>query len=130
MGKPSGLWVAIGGGPRADNVAASIERNATFSTTVTTSEVGPRSAELAVVSLRGTDVDYLGISQARRNVATDQTVIVISNLVALGPLSADQVRSKAASSVRGALRSPFHRRGSADAPPVGGDSQGDRGHAA
>lgn len=66
-----------------NKIVASIYYKGQFTTTVPTSEVRPRVVELVVVSLHDTDADYIGISQAGRLVAVDQTAIAISNLVEL-----------------------------------------------
>ena len=65
-----------------------------FTTTVVTADVRPRVAELVVLSMYGTGADYLGISQAGRLLVTGQTMIAISNLVAIERMSRDEVRSK------------------------------------
>jgi hypothetical protein len=62
-------------------IASSIEEHAQFTTTVVTSAVRPRAAELVVVSLRGASPDYVGVSQAGRRIATGQMRLLISNLV-------------------------------------------------
>ena len=80
----SGLWLTVGGGKLADAVANSIDNQEQFSTTVIQSEIKPRSAELVLVSLNGRLIDYAGISQAGRRVATGQITIAISNLKEIG----------------------------------------------
>ncbi|MGA2850120.1 MAG: hypothetical protein ABSE46_14070 [Terracidiphilus sp.] len=62
-----------------------------FTTTVPTSEVRPRFAELVVVSFDGTGADYVGVSQAGRQVVTGQKTIVVSNLIAIKHLSNDRI---------------------------------------
>ena len=94
MAGTKGLWIGVGGGSHADKIAASIYYNGQFTTTVPTSEVRPRVAEIVVVSLHGTDADYIGISQAGRLVAVDQTAIAISNLVELKSMSRDRIRGE------------------------------------
>jgi len=80
----SGLWITIGAGKLAEAVAYSIGTHEQFSTTVVQSEIRPRSAELVLVSLRGELVDYLGVSQVGRRVATGQVTIGVSNLKEIG----------------------------------------------
>ncbi|SRR6266478_5368738 len=71
-----------------------------FTTTVVTADVRPRAAELVVVSMHGTEVDYgteadyVGISQTGRLLVTGQTMIAISNLVPIERMSRDEIRSK------------------------------------
>jgi hypothetical protein len=93
----SGLWITAGAGKLADAVANSIENNDQFSTTVTQSRIKPRHAEIALVSLEGTSVDYLGISQVGRRVATGQVTIAISNLIGIDDLPCDEIKAKLAS---------------------------------
>lgn len=83
MARSKGLWISVGGGSHAEKIAASIDFNGQFTTTVPKSEARPRPAELVIVSMQGTNADYIGISQAGRLVAVDQTTISISNLVEL-----------------------------------------------
>jgi hypothetical protein len=64
MAGSKGLWISVGGGSHADKVAASIYYNEQFTTTVAKSQVRPRIAELVIVSMQGTNADYIGISQA------------------------------------------------------------------
>ena len=80
----SGLWITVGGGKLAEAVANSIDAHEQFSTTVIQSEIKPRSAELVLVSLNGELVDYVGISQVGRRVATGQITIAVSNLNEIG----------------------------------------------
>jgi hypothetical protein len=67
---------------------------------VVTADVRPRAAELVVVSMHGTEVDYgteadyVGISQTGRLLVTGQTMIAISNLVPIERMSRDEIRSK------------------------------------
>ncbi len=84
-----GLWITVRG-DLAKKVAASIEHSNQFSTTIVTSEVHPRSAELAVVWLDISEYEeeytdqagyYLAISQSGRQVATGEGTILISNLL-------------------------------------------------
>src|SRR5258708_36497447 len=44
--------------------------------------------------MHGTDADYIGISQAGRLVAVDQTVTAISSLVELKTMRRDRIRGK------------------------------------
>src|ERR1035437_9707914 len=90
----SGLWITAGAGTLSDAVANSIERNDQFSTTVTQSRIKPRHSEIVLVSLQGTSVDYLGISQIGRRVATGQVTISVSNLVGIDDLSCEEIESK------------------------------------
>jgi hypothetical protein len=94
MARNKGLWIAIGGGPHADKIASSIYYNGQFTTTVVATKVRPRIAELVLVSMKGTDADYIGISQVGRLIAVDQTTIAVSNLVAVKKMNRDQVRKK------------------------------------
>ncbi|MGA2858945.1 MAG: hypothetical protein ABSE40_18910 [Candidatus Sulfotelmatobacter sp.] len=94
MAGSKGLWIAVGGGPHADKISASIHYNGQFTTTVPKSEVRPRVAELVIVSMQGTDADYLGISQAGRLVAVDQTTTVISSLVELSSMTSERIKEK------------------------------------
>jgi hypothetical protein len=80
----SGLWIAAGAGRLADAVATSIELHEQFSTTVVQSEIKPRQAEIVIVSLNGENIDYVGISQVGRRVATGQITIAVSNLKDVG----------------------------------------------
>jgi hypothetical protein len=80
----SGLWITAGVGRLADAIAFSIELHEQFSTTVVQSEIKPREAEVVLVSLNGEVVDYVGISQVGRRVATGQIAIVVSNLKEIG----------------------------------------------
>lgn len=93
----SGLWITAGAGKLADAVANSIQSNDQFSTTVTQSRIKPRLAEIALVSLQGTSVDYVGISQVGRRVATGQVTIAISNLIGIDDLPCDEIEAKLAS---------------------------------
>jgi hypothetical protein len=88
----SGLWLTVGGGKLAEAVANSIDEQEQFSATVIQSEIKPRSAELVLVSLNGEVVDYVGISQAGRRVATGQITIAVSNLKEIG-LSCEALRA-------------------------------------
>jgi len=83
MARSKGLWISVGGGSHAEKIATSIYFNGQFTTTVPKSEARPRPAELVIVSMGGTNADYIGVSQAGRLVAVDQTTISISNLVEL-----------------------------------------------
>jgi len=91
---PKGLWIAIGGGRLADTVAYSIEKRAQFTTTVVTSEVRPRAAELIVVSLGEGAPDYIGISRAGRRIATGQITVVISHLTPIKSMSPEKFRQQ------------------------------------
>lgn len=106
MDKPAGLWVAFGGEPLAESVERSIEQHDHFTTTVTTREVKPRHAELAVVSLQGSRADYLGISQVGRRVATGQITIVLSNLVPLDGMSCATINTKLPRRFRNSFEPP------------------------
>lgn len=90
----SGLWITAGAEKLADAVLNSIENNDQFSTTVTQSRIKPRHAEIALVSLNGTSVDYIGISQVGRRVATGQVTIAISNLVGIDDLPCEEIEAK------------------------------------
>lgn len=81
-----GLWITVGKA-LAEAVAASIDRDDQFTTTVPSYNVKPRSAELVIVSLDGRAVDYLGVSQAGRRVATGLITVVISNVVPIDELT-------------------------------------------
>jgi hypothetical protein len=94
MARPKGLWIAVGGGSHADKIAASIYYNGQFTTTVRTSEVRPRIAELVVVSMQGTDADYIGISQVGRLVAVDQSTLAISSLIELKSMTSERIKKK------------------------------------
>jgi hypothetical protein len=89
-----GLWISVGGGAHAEKIGASIYFSDQFTTTVPKSQVRPRVAELVIVSMKGTDADYIGISQAGRLVAVDQTSIAVSNLVELKSITCDRIRAK------------------------------------
>lgn len=89
-----GLWVAIGGGSLGEAVEASINRDEQFTTTASVSDLKPRTAELAVVSINGVSADYLGISQRGRRVATGQTTIAVSNLIPLDALNINDIRRR------------------------------------
>jgi hypothetical protein len=104
----SGLWITAGAG-LANAVATSIEINDQFSTTVTQSKVKPRHAEIALVSLDGSSLDHIGISQVGRRVATGKVTVAICNLVGVDDLSYEEIRDK--------LPSRFSRR---FAPPSEG----------
>jgi hypothetical protein len=91
MAKPHGLWLAIGGGSLAEAVANSIEAQDQFTISVTARDVKPRSAELVLVSLKDT-VDYIGISQRGRRVATGQMTLVVSRLAPLSRMTQDAIR--------------------------------------
>lgn len=91
MAKPHGLWLAIGGGSLAEAVASSIERQAQFTISVIARDVKPRSAELAIVSLKDT-ADYIGISQRGRRVATGQMTLVVSRLAQLSGMTQNAIR--------------------------------------
>src|SRR5258707_730817 len=82
----SGLWITVGGGKLAEAVTRSIDEHEQFSSTVIHSDIKPRSAELVLVSLNGEVVDYIGISQVGRRVATGQISIAVSNLKKVGLL--------------------------------------------
>lgn len=95
-----GLWIAFAG-DLAVKVSDSIDHNNQFSTTVVTSSVKPRTAELVVVSLMITDyyeesdenpTYYLGISQSGRRIATGQSTVVVSNLVPIPGLTATSIQ--------------------------------------
>ena len=109
MHRMRGLWISIGGGPLADRIALAIETRWEFSYPVSEAEVRPRRAELVIVSLHGTRPDYIGLSQAGRQVATGQVTLMISNLV--------PVRRMDRSAVRAALPKRF---GSHYDPPAKG----------
>jgi hypothetical protein len=94
MARASGLWIAVGGGALVDDIAASIERDGQFTTTVAVSDVKPRTAEIVIVSMYGSDPMYVGISQAGRRVATGQKTIAISHLKELDRLSNEQIRAR------------------------------------
>jgi hypothetical protein len=91
MTKPHGLWLAIGGGSLAEAVARSIDTQDQFTTSVTARDVKPRSAELVLVSLKDT-VDYIGISQRGRQVATGQMTLVVSRLLPLPRITQQAIR--------------------------------------
>src|SRR6185437_9053850 len=91
MAKPHGLWVAIGGGSLAEDVANGIQNHGQFTISVTARDVKPRSAELVLVSLKDT-ADFIGISQRGRRVATGQMTLVISRLVPLSRMTRDAIR--------------------------------------
>jgi hypothetical protein len=80
------LWITAGGGKLAKAVANSIDAHEQFSTAVMQSKIKPRTAEVALVSLNGDLVDYVGISQVGRRVATGQVTIAVSNLKEIGLL--------------------------------------------
>jgi hypothetical protein len=94
MAGSKGLWIAVGGGSHADKIAASIYYNGQFTTTVPKSQVRPRVAELVVVSMEGTDANYIGISQVGRLVAVDQSTLAISNLVELKSMTSERIKRK------------------------------------
>jgi hypothetical protein len=91
MAKPHGLWLAIGGGSLAEDVANGIKNHGQFTISVTARDVKPRSAELVLVSLKDT-ADYIGISQRGRRVATGQMTLVVSRLVSLSRMTHDAIR--------------------------------------
>jgi hypothetical protein len=92
MAQPHGLWLAIGGGSHAEDIARSIATQAQFSITVTVREIRPRRAELVVVSLKDTTADYIGVSQGGRRVATGQMTLVVSRLVPLPRITDEEIR--------------------------------------
>jgi hypothetical protein len=93
MERTGGLWLAFGGEGRADRIADRIESDDTFTRTVVSSDVKPRRVELALISLEGTEVNYIGVSEAGKRVATDERVIRLSNHVALPGVTLDAIRS-------------------------------------
>jgi len=97
MSKGAGLWIAFGGGRHADKVASSIENYGQFTKSVVASSLKPGAAELVVISLSGTQADYIGISQRGRSTATDEVTISVSNLVPINGLSIKAIRGKLSS---------------------------------
>ncbi len=87
-----GLWFSIGDYLLAEKIESSIWKNGSFTTTVNSSEVKPREAELIAVSRNGSHVDYIGISKWSRRVATGQVTISISNLIELHDLSCKHIK--------------------------------------
>ena len=81
-----GLWITVDSA-LAEAVEASIDRDEQFTTTVSSYNVKPRPAELVIVSLDGRAIDYFGVSQAGRRVATGQITVGISNLVSIDKLT-------------------------------------------
>lgn len=106
----SGLWITVGGERLAEAVARSIDAHEQFSTTVIHSEIKPRSAELVLVSLSGELIDYVGIGQVGRRVATGQITVGVSNLQQLGVPCKD---------IQSALPPRFSK--SFRVPPIGAD---------
>ena len=87
-----GLWITVGSA-LGEAVEASIDRDEQFTTTVPSYDVKPRPAELVIVSINGRAVDYLGISQAGRLVATGLITVVISNIVPVDKLTVKGLRA-------------------------------------
>src|SRR5947209_2191694 len=103
MGKAGepGLWIGLAG-DLAIKVAKSIKFKNQFTTTVTTSEINPKAAELAVAHLAIDEYDdqelgdfrgcYIGICQAGREVATGQSTIMVSNLVHVPSVTVEAIK--------------------------------------
>ena len=87
-----GLWHTVGGLPLSDKVEASIYHQGQYSTTVVSGNVHPRDAELILVSLFGSSIDYLGISQRGRRAATGKVALTISNLFKLDEIRCQSLR--------------------------------------
>jgi hypothetical protein len=86
-----GLWITVSSAlSRA--VVTSVERDEQFTTTVPSYDIKPRPAELVIVSMDGRAVDYCGVSQAGRRVATGLISIVVSNVVSIDKLTVKELR--------------------------------------
>lgn len=106
MSKPPGLWIAIGGGSVAEAIERSIETDECFSTVVSSRDVRPRDAELAMVALHGDTANYLAISQIGRRIATGQVTIMVSNLIDLRDLRKSTIRDSLPAKFRGRFDPP------------------------
>jgi hypothetical protein len=93
MSEEQGLWIATGGRHSADKFIARIEQREHFTKVVSASEIRPKVAELALVSVELGEINYLAISQAGTLVATDDKSIGVSNFVDLGSLPIDEIRA-------------------------------------
>ncbi|MEQ9617047.1 MAG: hypothetical protein RLN60_03330 [Phycisphaerales bacterium] len=89
-----GLWYSVGGSPLSDSVEYSVDKDGQFTTTVVTQDIHPRPVEVAVVSLHGNRADYFATCQKGRKVVTGQITIVFSNLVPLGGIDVNLIRSR------------------------------------
>lgn len=101
-----GLWFSVGGNPLSESVEISIEKSDQFSAPVVLREIGPRPAELAVVSMTGSRADYLAISQRGRRVATGQITISFSNHIPLNGLDIGAIRDRLPAKFRGRFSPP------------------------
>jgi hypothetical protein len=88
-----GLWITVGSALRGA-VEASIERDEQFTTTVPSVDVKPRPAELIIISMDGVAVNYCGVSQVGRRVATGLITVVVSNVFPIDKLTVKLLRSR------------------------------------
>jgi hypothetical protein len=83
--KQRGLWIHVGD-ERSHKISEAIDAREQFTQVVDLSEIRPRFAELAIISLSGRTADYLAVATKGRMVATDQVAVALSNFVSLGAI--------------------------------------------
>lgn len=88
--KQHGLWIYVGEG-RSDRISDAIYAREQFTQVVDLSEIRPRLAELAIISLSNDTADYLAVATKGRMVATDQISIALSNFVPLGAMPLEKL---------------------------------------
>jgi hypothetical protein len=84
MASTGGLIHGCGGSKRSSTIEAAIASDDRFTDTVVSSDVSITRPELVFVSLQGDKIDYVGIVQPGRKVATGQKTVSISHLQPLG----------------------------------------------
>lgn len=60
-----GLWLAFGGGRRADRIGEHIDLHDTFTLTLSVQGIARRKAEVVIVSLTGESADHIGGNRPR-----------------------------------------------------------------
>ena len=106
MPSKHGLWLPVADEGNADRFRDAINDKGKFTAVVTASEVRPRVAELCLVSLTGETADYLAISQAGQQIATDQKRLSVSRFVDLRELDLGEIRGRLLRRFRNRLALP------------------------
>lgn len=95
MPKSGGLLIGCGGSKRSQKIAQAIELNQQFTAVFDTTELSIPQAELALVSLEGETIDFVGLVRPGRRVATGQKTLSVSYLIPVGIEGKSLLRSLA-----------------------------------
>src|SRR5260370_1324920 len=93
MAHRGGLLIGCGGWRRSQKIEQAIEIGQQFTTVFDTTAISISQAELALVSLQGEAIDFIGLARPGRRVATGQKTLSVTHLIPVGIDGEDLLKS-------------------------------------